>query len=121
MKESSVYKTVPLKDYEGGKIEFAIIEEPYGEKSKPVVSICVSLGDGKESFKLHIPLSQVKEVRQVLKSSKKAYKKHKDSKKCKTAKKDKAKDKTKTKESKSTKTDKQNTLQEVKITKKQPQ
>lgn len=108
MKERAVYKTIPLKGSEGGTLEFAIIEEPYGEGSKAVVSICATLGESKESWKVHIPLTQIKETRQALKGSKKAYKKMK---KCKTLK----------KEKESKKTAKQNATKEVKATKKQSQ
>lgn len=98
---------MPLKESEGGKINFAIIEQPYGEGSKAVVSICVTLGESKESWKVHIPLTQIKEVRQALKEAKKA---------CKKCKKEKAKNK----EVKKTKSTKQNQPKEVKTTKKQP-
>ncbi len=113
MKEATVYKTIPLKGCESGTLEFAIIEEPYGEGSKAVVSVCAALGEGKESWKVHIPLAQIKEVRQALKDAKKAYKKCKDSKKKET--------KAKEKEAKKSKTTKQTSTKEVKATKKQPQ
>lgn len=81
MKEAVVYKTIPLEMFEGGTLEFAVIEEPYGEGSKAVVSICASLGEGKEAWKVHIPLTQIKESCKALKEAKKARKKCKDAKK----------------------------------------
>lgn len=74
MKEAVIYKTIPLEDSEGGTLEFAVIEKPYGEGSKAVVSICASLGGGKESWKVHIPLTQIKESCKALKGAKKHVK-----------------------------------------------
>ncbi len=110
MKETAVYKTIPLKGSKGGTLDFAVIEEPYGEGSKPVVSICATLNE-KESWKVHIPLSQIKEVRQALKEAKK------------TRKKAKSKTKSKDKEAKKTKNSKTATkeVKETKTTKKQAQ
>lgn len=107
MKETSVYKTIPLKESKGGTLNFAVIEEPYGEGSKPVVSICATLSE-KESWKVHIPLSQIKEVRQALKEAKKSCKKVKSKEKSKDKEVKKAKkaknSKATTKEAKETKT-----------------
>lgn len=114
MKETEIYKTIPLKESEGGTLNFAIIEEPYGEGSKAVISICASLGEGKESWKVHIPFSQIKEVCQALKDAKKARKKQK------TAKKPKNKEAKKSKEAKVTK-ETSAPKKEAKSTKKQPQ
>ncbi|WP_161594711.1 hypothetical protein [Helicobacter sp. MIT 11-5569] len=33
MKETKIYKSLPLKGTENGSLDFAIIEEPYGENS----------------------------------------------------------------------------------------
>lgn len=113
MKETEIYKTIPLKESEGGTLNFAIIEEPYGEGSKAVISICASLGEGKESWKVHIPFSQIKEVRQALKEARKARKKQK------TAKKPKDKEAKKSKEAKAKETSAPK--KEAKTAKKQPQ
>lgn len=113
MKEAEIYKTIPLKESEGGTLNFAIIEEPYGEGSKAVISICASLGEGKESWKVHIPFSQIKEVRQALKEARKARKKQK------TAKKPKDKEAKKSKEAKAKETS--TPKKEAKTAKKQPQ
>ena len=113
MKETEIYKTIPLKESEGGTLNFAIIEEPYGEGSKAVISICASLGEGKESWKVHIPFSQIKEVRQTLKEARKARKKQKTAKKSK----DKEAKKSKGAKAKETSTPKK----EAKTAKKQPQ
>lgn len=113
MKETEIYKTIPLKESEGGTLNFAFIEEPYGEGSKAVISICASLGEGKESWKVHIPFSQIKEVRQALKEARKARKKQK------TAKKPKDKEAQKSKEAKAKETS--TPKKEAKTAKKQPQ
>lgn len=75
MKEARVYKRLPLNGSENGTLDFAIIEEPYGEDSQAVVSICASVSD--ESWKIHLPLRQIKAIRKALKDSKIAYKKFK--------------------------------------------
>ncbi|CAM3558539.1 MULTISPECIES: hypothetical protein [Helicobacter] len=107
MKEAVIYKTIPLEDSEGGTLEFAVIEKPYGEGSKAVVSICASLGGGKESWKVHIPLTQIKESCKALKGAKKARKKCKDAKKKEAKAKEVKKDKkTKVETTKETKTPK---------------
>lgn len=113
MKETAVYKTIPLKESKGGTLNFAVIEEPYGEGSKPVVSICATLNE-KESWKVHIPLSQIKEVRQALKEAKKTRKKEKS----KTKNKD--KEVKKAKKAKNSKTATKE-VKETKATKKQAQ
>ena len=81
MKEVKVFKEVDLNEVKG-KIKFATIREPYGAGSKPVVSISINL-DGKEeeAWKIHIPISQVKEVRQILKEIRADYKRTKKEKK----------------------------------------
>lgn len=76
MKEAKIYKVLPLEGTEDGKIEFAVIAEPYGEGSKPVASIGVELEKGK-IWKVHIPFNQIKDVRKALKDAKSAYKQYK--------------------------------------------
>ncbi|MCH5323160.1 MAG: hypothetical protein J1E31_06295 [Helicobacter sp.] len=80
MKEVEIFKEIDLNEAKG-KMKFAIIKEPYGAESKPVVSISVNLEDKEEAWKVHIPLSQVKEVRSILKEIRADYKQHKKEKK----------------------------------------
>ena len=75
MKEAQVYKTLPLNGSENGTLKFAVVTEPYGEKSQTIVSICASIDDT-QSWKIHLPLCQIKDICKALKESKKAYKKH---------------------------------------------
>lgn len=74
MKEAKIYKSIPLNGSENGSLDFAIIEEPYGVDSQAVVSICASISDT-QSWKVHLPLNQIKAVRKALKESKAAHKK----------------------------------------------
>ncbi|WP_299546156.1 hypothetical protein [uncultured Helicobacter sp.] len=74
MKEAKIYKSISLNGCENGSLDFAIIEEPYGKDSQAVVSICASISDT-QSWKIHLPLSQIKAIRKALKESKVAYKK----------------------------------------------
>ena len=74
MKEAQVYKTLPLNGSENGTLKFAMVTEPYGEKSQTIVSICASIDDT-QSWKIHLPLCQIKDVCKALKKSKKFYKK----------------------------------------------
>ncbi|SFV58993.1 hypothetical protein MNB_SM-7-180 [hydrothermal vent metagenome] len=57
-------KVIPLASSDKGIISITKIDEPYGEGSKPVVSIGISLnGDAdKPDWKAHIPLENVDEV-----------------------------------------------------------
>ncbi|MDD6055705.1 MAG: hypothetical protein SOW25_02215 [Helicobacter sp.] len=75
MKEAKIYKELKLDDTEKGKLEFAIILEPYGENSKPVVSIESKISET-QAWKVHIPLTQLKATRKALKEAKAAYKKY---------------------------------------------
>lgn len=85
MKEAKIYKSIPLNGSENGSLDFAIIEEPYGVDSQAVVSICASISDT-QSWKIHLPLNQIKAVRKALKESKAAHKKlKKESKKSRKA------------------------------------
>ena len=74
MKDTQIYKTLPLNGSENGTLKFAVINEPYGDKSQTVVSICASIDDT-QSWKIHIPLCQIKDICKALKESKKFYKK----------------------------------------------
>lgn len=74
MKDTQIYKTLPLNGSENGTLKFAVINEPYSDKSQTVVSICASIDDT-QSWKIHLPLCQIKDVCKALKESKKFYKK----------------------------------------------
>ena len=54
------------------------LKNPYEEDGNVVVSIGIMIDDTKPEWKVHIPFSQIKEVRKILK---KAHKKYKPSKK----------------------------------------
>ncbi len=57
-------KTIPLASNDKGVISIAKIEKPYGEGSKPVVSIGISLNGDAENpdWKAHIPLENIEDV-----------------------------------------------------------
>jgi len=65
-------KTISLSGTKNGVISIKKIEKPYGEKSEPVASIGISLsGDLNEpEWKVHIPISNLDEVIEALKSLK---------------------------------------------------
>ena len=92
MKDTQIYKTLPLNGSENGTLKFAVINEPYSDKSQTVVSICAS-SDDTQSWKIHLPLCQIKDVCKALKESKKFYKKlSKEAKKAEKKKDNEAKD-----------------------------
>ena len=72
MKKTKLLKTIPLANTKEGVITISHIDEPYGEGSKPVVSIGISL-DGDEnnpSWKAHIPYENIDDVIEALKEAK---------------------------------------------------
>jgi hypothetical protein len=76
MKNNIVIAEVPLAHTKEGKITVAHISEPYGEGSKPVVSIGVAL-DGDESkpdWKVHIPYENINDIIAALKAAKEKFK-----------------------------------------------
>ena len=75
MKKNVLIKSVPLAHTKEGTITISHIDEPYGENSKPVVSIGISL-DGNESpnWKVHIPYENIDDVIIALKEAKEKYK-----------------------------------------------
>ena len=92
MKDTQIYKTLPLNGSENGTLKFAVTNEPYGDKSRTVVGISASK-DATESWKVHLPLCQIKDVCKALKESKKFYKKlSKEAKKAEKKKDNEAKD-----------------------------
>jgi len=65
-------KTLPLSGTENGKIEVAVIEEPYGEGTAPVVSVGIFL-DGKNAdpdWKVHLPKEDIDGVIAALEEAK---------------------------------------------------
>jgi len=75
MKKSTLIKTIPLANTKEGIISISHIEEPYGEGSKPVVSIGISLdGENKPDWKAHIPYENIDDVIEALKEAKEKFK-----------------------------------------------
>jgi len=62
MSEAKLLKTIKLASMEGGIITISKIVHPYGESSKPVVSIGVSLKGGEPDWKVHIPYENIDEL-----------------------------------------------------------
>jgi hypothetical protein len=73
MKKHTVIKTIPLANTNEGVISVAHIEEPYGENSKPVVSIGISLNGEEVDWKAHIPYENVDDVIEALKEAKEKF------------------------------------------------
>ena len=75
MKKRKLLKTIPLANTKEGIITISHIDEPYGEGSKPVVSIGISL-DGDENnpdWKAHIPYENIDDVITALKEAKEKF------------------------------------------------
>ena len=67
-------RTMPLSGTENGKIEVAVIEEPYGAGTAPVASVGIFL-DGNNSepdWKVHIPKEDIDGVIAALQEAKSA-------------------------------------------------
>ena len=65
-------KILPLSGTENGKIEVAVIEEPYGEGTAPVASVGIFL-DGKNAdpdWKVHLPKEDIDGVIAALEEAK---------------------------------------------------
>ena len=75
MKSHQVIAEIPLANTKEGLITISHINEPYGEGSKPVVSIGISLnGDtNKPDWKAHIPYENIDDVIAALKTAKDKY------------------------------------------------
>jgi len=71
--KNTVLKTFKLAGTKDGKISVSKIEEPYGPKSIPVVSIGISLKSDSEEpdWKAHIPYDNLDELIEALKEAKK--------------------------------------------------
>jgi len=69
-----VVDVIKLSGTENGKIEVAIIKEPYGEESESVASIGVFLNSDPETLNpnwlVHIPKSNIDAVIEALKKAK---------------------------------------------------
>jgi len=63
-----------LHDTKNGKIEIAILEEPYGEESPSVVSIGVFLDkeNSHPDWKVHVPKENIDSLIEALKMAKEA-------------------------------------------------
>jgi len=66
--------TLPLSSAEKGKIEVAVIEEPYGAGSTAVASIGIFLDGGNEEpdWKVHLPKEDIDGVIEALRKAKEA-------------------------------------------------
>ena len=67
-------KIIPLANTDKGIITVTKIEKPYGENSKPVVSVGISLNGDAENpdWKAHIPLENIDEVCAAVKEAAKS-------------------------------------------------
>jgi len=75
MKTSTLITKFPLANTKEGTITISHINEPYGERSEPVVSIGVSLSeDEKPDWKVHIPYENIDDVVMALKTAKEKFK-----------------------------------------------
>jgi uncharacterized pyridoxal phosphate-containing UPF0001 family protein len=75
MKTNQVIAEFPLAHTKEGKITVSHINEPYGENSKPVVSIGISLNgdESKPDWKAHIPYENIDDVIAALKAAKEKF------------------------------------------------
>ncbi|NPA11867.1 MAG: hypothetical protein GXO62_06465 [Epsilonproteobacteria bacterium] len=73
MKKIVPIKSFPLAHTNEGIISVAHINEPYGEGSKPVVSIGISLDGEGVDWKAHIPYENIDDLIIALKEAKEKY------------------------------------------------
>ncbi len=61
-------KTIPLANTQNGVISVTKLEKPYGDESKPIVSIGISLNGDVDNpdWKAHIPLENVDELCKIV-------------------------------------------------------
>ena len=71
MKKTNLIREFPLANTKEGLITISHINEPYGENSKPVVSIGISLNGEDVDWKAHIPYENIDDVISALKEAKK--------------------------------------------------
>jgi len=76
MKTNQVIAEFPLANTKEGKITVSHIKEPYGENSKPVVSIGISLNgdENNPDWKAHIPYENIDDVIAALQAAKEKFK-----------------------------------------------
>jgi hypothetical protein len=72
-------KTIPIAEFplahtKDGVISITHIEEPYGEGSKPVVSIGISINGEKPDWKAHIPYENIDDIISALQTAKERFK-----------------------------------------------
>ena len=70
MKKIKLIKEFPLANTKEGLITISHINEPYGEDSKPVVSIGISLNGENVDWKAHIPYENIDDVISALQEAK---------------------------------------------------
>jgi len=74
MKTSTLIAEFPLANTKEGVITISHIQKPYGEESKPVVSIGISLSEDKHpDWKVHIPYENIDDVIEALKTAKEKF------------------------------------------------
>ena len=75
MKNTKPIKSFPLANTKEGVITISHINEPYGEGSKPVVSIGISLNgeENQPDWKAHIPYENIDDVIEALKEAKEKF------------------------------------------------
>jgi len=71
MKKAKLIKEFPLANTKEGIITVSHINEPYGENSKPVVSLGISLNGEQVDWKAHIPYENIDDVISALQEAKK--------------------------------------------------
>ncbi len=71
-KQITEISATKLNGTQDGKIEVAVLENPYGEGSAPVVSIGIFLSGGSEEpdWKVHIPKENIQAVIEALQKAK---------------------------------------------------
>ena len=71
MKKTKLIKESPLANTKEGIISVSHIDEPYGENSKPVISLGISLNGSEVDWKAHIPYENIDDVILALQEAKK--------------------------------------------------
>ena len=76
MKTNTLIAQFPLAHTKEGVITVSNINEPYGENSKPVVSIGITINadDEHPKWKAHIPYENIDDVIAALKAAKEKFK-----------------------------------------------
>ena len=71
-KLSKIIGECPLSGTENGKIEIAIVEEPYGKNTPSIVSIGIFLNkeNSEPDWKVHIPKENIDDVVTALQKAK---------------------------------------------------